>query len=57
MVLVVENGRALERAVAVSNRNGEDVTLSAGLATGERVVTEGPVDLADGSPVSEVPKK
>jgi len=56
VVLVVENGRALQRAVAVSGRNGEEVTLSAGLSSGERVITEGPVDLADGSPVTEVTK-
>ncbi|HTO04447.1 MAG TPA: efflux RND transporter periplasmic adaptor subunit [Opitutus sp.] len=53
IVFVVENDRAVRRAVKVAGRNGDEVTLSAGLTSGERVITEAPVDLADGSPISE----
>jgi RND family efflux transporter MFP subunit len=53
IVFVVENDRAIRRAVTVAARNGDEVTIGAGLSSGERVVTEGPVDLADGTPISE----
>lgn len=53
IVFIVENDRAVRRAVKVASRNGDEVTLSAGLTSGERVITEAPVDLADGSPISE----
>ena len=53
IVFVVENDRAVRRAVQVAARNGDEVTLSAGLTSGERVITEAPLDLADGSPISE----
>ncbi|MEO6004072.1 MAG: efflux RND transporter periplasmic adaptor subunit [Opitutus sp.] len=56
LVFVVEKGRAAERAVTVTARNGEEITLSAGVSSGERVVSEGPVDLVDGSTVSEAKK-
>jgi RND family efflux transporter MFP subunit len=56
IVFVVENGRAKRRAITVSLKNGDDITVSAGLSPGERVVTEGPVDLADDTPISEADK-
>jgi RND family efflux transporter MFP subunit len=56
IIFVVENDRANRRAVTIASRNGDEVTLSAGLTAGERIVTEGPVDLTDGTPVSEVEK-
>ena len=55
IVFVVENGVAKRRAVSVAAKNGDEITLSAGLTSGERVITEAPVDLADGSPISESP--
>lgn len=56
IVFVVENGRAKRRAVTVALKNGDDITVSAGLSAGERIVTEGPVDLADDTPISEAAK-
>jgi len=56
IVFVVENGRAIQRAVTIAAKNGDEITLSAGLTSGERIITEGPVDLVDGSPVSEAKK-
>ena len=53
VVLVVENGRAIQRAVRVASKNGDEISLSAGLTSGERIVSEGPVDLVDGTPVTE----
>jgi HlyD family secretion protein len=52
-VFVARDGRAERRAVTVALRHGDDLTLSAGLAGGERVVIEGPMDLADGTPIAE----
>jgi HlyD family secretion protein len=56
LVFVVENNRAMERAVTVAAKNGDDITLSAGISPGERIVSEGPVDLADDSIISEAKK-
>ncbi|MFY9923000.1 MAG: efflux RND transporter periplasmic adaptor subunit [Opitutaceae bacterium] len=53
VVIVVRNGRAERRAVTVSNSTDEQVELSAGVAAGERVVIDGPKDLADGANVRE----
>ncbi|MFZ1054053.1 MAG: efflux RND transporter periplasmic adaptor subunit [Opitutaceae bacterium] len=53
IVIVVRNGRAERRAVTVSNSTDEQVELSAGVAAGERVVIDGPKDLADGANVRE----
>ena len=53
IVWVVTSNRTERRAVTVSTVNGEQATISAGLTSGERVVVEGPVDLADGKVVSE----
>lgn len=54
LVFIAHDGRAERRAVTVALRNGDEVTLSAGLSGGERVITEGPVDLTDGAPITEV---
>jgi RND family efflux transporter MFP subunit len=53
VVLVVQNDVVERRAVTVGGSNGDDVVLSAGVANGERVVTEGPKDLSDGAKVKE----
>ena len=37
VVLVVENGRVIQRAVRVASKNGDEVSLSAGLSSGERM--------------------
>jgi RND family efflux transporter MFP subunit len=53
VVFVVHDGRALQRAVTVALKNGDDYSLSAGLAGGEIIIVEGPEDLADGTAISE----
>jgi hypothetical protein len=40
--------------VSVVNTHAGESELSAGLAGGERVVVEGPVELADGAAVKEI---
>ncbi|PYK61287.1 MAG: efflux RND transporter periplasmic adaptor subunit, partial [Verrucomicrobia bacterium] len=42
--------------VTVGAKNGNEVTIAAGLSGGEQVVIEGPADLAEGARVSEVKK-
>jgi RND family efflux transporter MFP subunit len=54
IVLVVRDGRVERRAVSVINTHAGESELSAGLAGGERVVVEGPVELADGAAVKEI---
>jgi len=54
VVMVVQGGRAQRRAVAVSSATDDEAALSAGVAAGERVVVDGPKDLADGANVKEV---
>ena len=39
------------RAVRAGRRDGERVEIEAGLVAGDRVVVEGPADLADGDRV------
>lgn len=53
VVLVVKNGRAERRAVAVSSIAGEDAVIGAGLSTAEKVITDSPAGLADGVKVKE----
>ena len=54
IVLVVQAGRAERRAVTLAASSTDDpVAVSAGLSPGERVVVEGPADLADGATVKE----
>jgi HlyD family secretion protein len=54
IVMIVRNGRVERRAVTVTDTTADDATLGAGVAAGERVVVDGPQDLADGAPVKEV---
>jgi HlyD family secretion protein len=53
IVWIVRDGRVESRAVNVSARQGEEAVIAAGLAAGERVIIEGPADLADGAKISE----
>jgi RND family efflux transporter MFP subunit len=48
VVFVVAGDRVERRAVSVSDQEGEEATVLAGLVGGERVVVEGPEDLTDG---------
>jgi len=48
LVFVAKNDRAERRAVAVNSITGNEVTLSAGVASGERVIINPPGSLKDG---------
>ncbi len=53
VVWVVRDGRVERRAVSVAQAGRDDVTVAAGLGGGDRVVVEGPDDLAEGDRVTE----
>ena len=53
VVWLVREGRAERRAVAVGTTRGDEVTIVAGLSGGDRVVVEGPDNLADNTRVTE----
>jgi RND family efflux transporter MFP subunit len=53
-VFVVADGRAARRAVRVAARRGDELELASGVTAGERVVIDGPQDLADGDRVVPV---
>jgi len=53
VVFVVQDGHAERRAVTVSDTQNDDSVLSAGVAAGEKVVVDAPVDLLDGMAVKE----
>ena len=53
IVFVVLNGRAERRAVTVTDTQGDDALLSAGVTSGEKIVIDSPVGLADGVAVKE----
>ena len=53
VVFIVQNGRAERRAVTVSDTQGDDSVLSAGVSAGEKVVVNAPADLKDGMAVKE----
>ncbi len=53
IVWLVRDGRVERRAVKLGETHGDEVTIAAGLSGGERVVIEGPDDLADGAKVAE----
>jgi RND family efflux transporter MFP subunit len=53
VVFVVQHGRAEHRAVTVSDTQGDDSVLSAGVAAGEKVIVEPPAGLTDGMAVKE----
>jgi HlyD family secretion protein len=52
-VLVVQNGRVERRALTLGAMGADDVTVSAGLAAGEKVVVDPPAGLKEGAPVEE----
>ena len=51
VVFVVQNGRAERRAVTVTDTQGDDSVLSAGVSVGESVIVDSPAGLADGMAV------
>lgn len=53
IVWVIQNGRAEQRAVSVSSASGDEVVLSSGVATGERVAVDWPQGLVNGARVRE----
>ena len=53
VVFVVRGGAVERRAVTTGVEDGGDVEVLAGVAAGERVVVEGPPELADGDRVAE----
>ena len=55
IVFVARNGRAERRAVKVGSVQDQDAVLTAGVAGSERVIVEGPADLADGIGIKEAP--
>ncbi len=56
VVFVVKEGQVERRAVAVGPAPGDEAVITSGLAAGERVVVEGPEDLADGAKVAVLEK-
>jgi len=53
VVFIVNDGRAERRAVTVSDTQGDDSVLSAGVSAGEKIVVSAPVNLQDGMAVKE----
>jgi RND family efflux transporter MFP subunit len=53
VVFVVQNGRAERRAVTVTDTQGDDSVLSAGVSAGESVIVDSPAGLTDGVAVKE----
>lgn len=53
VVLLVQNGRAERRAIAVNSISGDEALIGAGLSVGERVITDSPTGLGDGVTVKE----
>lgn len=53
VVFVVRDGRAERRAVSVASSIDNEAFLSAGVATGEKVVLDPPAELTDGAHVEE----
>ncbi len=51
VVFVVSNGHAERRAVTVTDTQGDDSVLSAGVSTGEQVIMNAPASLQDGMAV------
>jgi HlyD family secretion protein len=50
---IVRDGRVERRAITVALKGGDEVTVSAGLSGGERLVVEGADHLSDGARVKE----
>jgi HlyD family secretion protein len=53
VVMVVHDGRAERRNVTIEREVNEEAIIGAGVAAGERVITEWSGGLADGAPVKE----
>jgi RND family efflux transporter MFP subunit len=53
IVWVVREGRAERRAVTIGMTRGDEVSIAAGLSSGERVVVEGGTSLEEGGRVTE----
>jgi RND family efflux transporter MFP subunit len=53
IVWVVREGRVERRAVTVAAVRGDEVAIAAGVSGGERIVVEGPDNLAEGVKVTE----
>ena len=54
VVLVVQNGRAERRAIAVSSAQDKEVMLSAGVTAGEKVIVNPSAEVIDGARVKEI---
>jgi len=54
VVLVVLNGRAERRAIAVSSAQDKEVMLSAGVTAGEKVIVNPSAEVIDGARVKEI---
>jgi HlyD family secretion protein len=54
VVLVVSNGRAERRPVTVHTAFNDEISVTAGVAAGERVVIDAPPGIADGAIVREM---
>jgi RND family efflux transporter MFP subunit len=53
VIFALVSGRAERRAVTVSEAQGDDAVLSAGVSAGEKVIVEPPAGLKDGAAVKE----
>jgi RND family efflux transporter MFP subunit len=53
VVFIVQSGRVERRTVSVTDTQGDDSVLSAGVSVGEKVVVNAPADLQDGTAVQE----
>jgi RND family efflux transporter MFP subunit len=53
VVFVVASGIVARRAVTIGNQTDNEATIVSGLSPGERVVIDGPDELADGDAVTE----
>lgn len=53
VVFVVRQGTAERRAVLVGQAQDDQITILSGVAAGERVIVDPPIELEDGTPVKE----
>ncbi len=53
VVFIVQNGRVERREVTVTDTQGDDSVLSAGVSAGEKVILNAPAALQDGTAVKE----
>lgn len=52
-VWLARNGRAERRGITIGATRGDEVTITAGLSGGERILLDAPVELAEGARVTE----